>query len=108
MRWRKLGLVRRASAPWAAHSALQPTPLVRGEEIRVYAGFRDHAGRSSIAYIDVDAEDPTRTIRVSAKPVLGPGTAGAFDCDGAVPCAIASDGGQLRLYYAGYRQASDV
>jgi hypothetical protein len=110
MRWRKLGLVRGASgtSPWAAHSALQPTPLIRGNEIRVYVGFRDHAGRSSVAYIDVDAEDPTRTIRVSAEPVLMPGSGSAFDCDGAVPCAVASDGDRLRLYYAGYQQATDV
>jgi hypothetical protein len=110
VKWRKLGLVPGASgaSQWAVHSALQPTPLIRDDEIRAYVGFRDHDGRSSIAYIDVDAEAPTQTIRVSLEPVLGPGAVGGFDCDGTVPCAIASVGDQIRLYYAGYQQAADV
>ncbi|MDX6583438.1 MAG: hypothetical protein QOI10_2622 [Solirubrobacterales bacterium] len=110
MRWRKLGLVPGAdgSRPWASHSALQPTPLLLGETIRLFVGFRDSAGRSSVAFIDVDAADPMRVVRVAEEPALERGAADAFDRDGVVPCAIVADGSRLRLYYAGYEQAVDV
>jgi hypothetical protein len=110
MRWRKLGLIPGAdgSHPWASHSALQPTPLLLGDTIRLFVGFRDGEGRASVAFIDVDAERPTRVVRVAEEPALALGAPDAFDRDGVVPCAIVADDSRLRLYYAGYEQRPDV
>ena len=111
MRWRKLGLVwgPDGARPWARHSALQPTPLLRDDgTIRVFAGLRDDDGRSSVAWVDVDAADPTRVLAAAEEPALAKGPPGAWDEDGVVPAAIVERDGALRLYYAGYQRREDV
>lgn len=111
MRWEKHGLVwgPDGSAPWARHSALQPTPLLLdGDTLRVYAGVRDADGRGSIAFVDVDPEDPGRVVRVCERPALAPADAGSFARDGVVPAAVVRAGHELRLYYAGYTRREDV
>ena len=109
MRWRKLGLIYGPDgrASWARHSALQPTPLSFDGRTRVYAGFRDEDGRSSVGYVDVDGRDPTRVLAVSREPALGKGAPDAFDRDGVVPCAVLRREGRVFLYYAGYRRGDD-
>jgi hypothetical protein len=107
MRWEKRGLVWGPDgfAPWAAHSALQPTPhLIENGPLRVYAGLRDANGRGSVGFVDLDPHDPSRVLRVCEHPALAPADAGSFAVDGVVPTAVARDGDVLRLYYAGYRQ----
>lgn len=110
MRWRRQGLVFRPDGlcEWARHSALQPTPIALGPVLRVYCGMRDDDGRSSVGFVDLDAADPLRVVRVSAVPALGPGTPDAWDRHGVVPCAVVGDHGRLRLYYAGYRRGADA
>lgn len=105
MKWSKRGLIfgPDGSRPWAHNSALQPTPLLRGDVIRVFVGFRDANGRSSVGYVDVAAADPSRVLKVSDRPVLAPGAPTDFDGAGVVPCAIVEDAGTLRMYYAGYQ-----
>ncbi len=46
MQWFKKGLIYGADDNnwWKNNSALQPTPLVIGNVIRVFVGFRDHNG----------------------------------------------------------------
>jgi hypothetical protein len=108
--WRRYGLVYRppGSVSWARHSCLQPTPFVLDDAIRVFVGMRDEYGRSSVGWVDVDRHDPSLVRGVSSRPALSPGWRGAFDDAGVVPCAIVSDEGRLRLYYAGYQRPPDV
>lgn len=110
MEWKKLGLVYGpdGSSSWAKHSALQPTPILLGDTIRVYCGFRDNDGVSRVGFVDLDAKDPTSVRRVSRKPSLDTGNALAFDRDGVVPCAVIARGRELYLYYAGYRRGEKV
>ncbi|MBI3185470.1 MAG: hypothetical protein HYZ28_25295 [Myxococcales bacterium] len=105
LHWRKLGLVfgPDGSQPWARHSALQPTPLLLEDRIRIYCGVRDDLGRSSVYRVDLDRHEPRRIIEKAAEPVLARGAPGSFDCDGVVPCAVTWVGRSLRMYYAGYR-----
>ncbi|HVG28831.1 MAG TPA: hypothetical protein VM864_03835 [Pyrinomonadaceae bacterium] len=112
MRWRKMGLVYApdGASDWAKHSALQPTPLVKREEglIRVFVGMRDGAGVSRVGFVDLDADDPSRVLRVSREPALDAGEPGAFDENGVVPCAVVERGEELHLFYAGYQLGRKV
>jgi len=107
MKWRKRGLIYGPAGEleWARHSALQPTPLLKadGRELRVFVGFRDDEGVGRIGYVDLNAEDPSRVLRVSPTPVLDIGTPGAFDDNGVVPCAVVKRDPELFLFYAGYQ-----
>ncbi|NEK87565.1 hypothetical protein GCU60_17645 [Blastococcus saxobsidens] len=103
MQWDKLGLVWTAPEGSGLSGALQPTPVVLGDRIRVFTGCRDAGGASSVWWVDLDAEDPTRVVGEARTPALVAGPEGTFDAAGVVPCAVAPVGGTLRLYYAGYQ-----
>jgi predicted GH43/DUF377 family glycosyl hydrolase len=96
-------------APWARHSALQPTPLLLEDgTIRVYVGMRDDGGRGSVGFVDLDPRDPARVLRVAERPALRPAEAGGFAVDGVIPAFAVRVGDQVRLYYSGFVQRSDV
>jgi predicted GH43/DUF377 family glycosyl hydrolase len=110
MKWIKQGLIYRTHGlNWATNSALQPTPLMINEDIiRLYVGMRDDEGRSRIGFVDVNSQNPSQVLRVSEKPALDLGMAGAFDENGVVPCAIVRRDEEIRLYYAGYQLGQKV
>jgi predicted GH43/DUF377 family glycosyl hydrolase len=111
MLWVKKGLIwgPDGSSRWAQRWALQPTPLLRADgTIRVFVGMRTSEGVSRVGYVDVDAENPSRVLAVSAEPALDIGAPGAFDENGVVPCAVVEREGKLYLYYAGYQLGQKV
>lgn len=110
MRWSKRGLIYcpDGKGSWAERYALQPTPLLRGDTIRVYVGLRDRNGVSRVGFVDVAADNPSQVIAVSEQPVLDIGEPGTFDENGVVPCAIVAREGRLYLYYAGYQLGQRV
>lgn len=106
LKWNKIGHVfaQDGTLPWAVDSALTPTPfVVRAGEIRVYAGFRDSEGISRIGYVDLDANDPQRVLRVSQSPVLDRGRDGCFDDNGVILGDVVQAGDKLRMYYVGFQ-----
>jgi hypothetical protein len=106
-RWRKLGLVfnsRKCLPAWADNSALTPLPLLHADgHIRVFAGFRDRAGVSRIGYVDLAADDPSRVLRISARPVLDIGRDGCFDDNGVILGDVVRHEGRLHLFYVGFQ-----
>ncbi len=110
MKWEKLGLIYGpdGSLPWARHSALQPTPLLLEDKIRIFVGFRDENGVSRVGYVDLELDNPNKVISISQKPVLDIGNPGTFDENGVVPCAIIKRDKELFLYYAGYQLGKQV
>jgi predicted GH43/DUF377 family glycosyl hydrolase len=106
MQWKKRGLVYRpdGSAPWAVSHAMIPTPVVvDADTIRVFVTFCDEHFIGRPGYVDVDARDPTRVLRVSPKPLLDLGEIGTFDDNGALCCSVVRLGdGRLYMYYAGF------
>lgn len=88
--------------PWWEHSALAPSPLLRGETIRIYVGGVAADGVSSIGYVDVAANDPGRILAISQEPVLVKGRPGMFDDNGVFPASVTRVGSQVFLYYTGF------
>jgi predicted GH43/DUF377 family glycosyl hydrolase len=56
-----------------------------------------------IGYVDVDADNPCRLLKVSANPVLDIGAPGCFDDNGVVPTCVLPVGDTLFLYYVGFQ-----
>lgn len=106
MKWEKKGLIFNPTGkfPWATSHALQPTPLVLGDRIRIFVGLRDDDGVSRIGYVDVDIECPSKVLGYSKEPIIDIGKAGAFDEFGVVPSSVVKFEDKLLLYYAGYQR----
>lgn len=106
MKWVKRGLVftQDGTIAWRRNSALTPTPfLLNDKVIRIYAGFRDDDGISRIGYVDVDADNPTKVLHVSEKPVLDRGRDGCFDDNGVIMGHVLQEQGRLLMYYVGFQ-----
>lgn len=110
MNWDKKGIIfsPQGKFDWATNSALQPTPILLGDVIRVFCGFRDDEGISRIGWVDLDSNDPIQVLNYSKSPALDIGLPGCFDDNGVVPTAIVRRGNQLYLYYAGYQLVKNV
>jgi predicted GH43/DUF377 family glycosyl hydrolase len=106
MEWRKLGVVWCPTGDlwWARSHASCPTPLFLDDgTLRIYVQGRDEKGIGRIGFVDVDAGDPTRVLRVSPDPVLDVGVPGAFDDNGVFQtCVLARPDGTLAMYYVGF------
>ena len=106
---KKMGLVFEADKfSWSEHSALQPTPIVLEDRIRVFVGSRDSLGVSRIGFVDLDKGDPRLVIGYSDGPVLDIGDDGCFDESGVVPSAVVSKDDKLYMFYAGYQLGHKV
>lgn len=107
MKWEKLGLVfnfQTADIEWAQGGALTPTPVMLNPDvIRVFCGFRDLSGVSRIGYVDVDAENPARVLKISQQPVLDLGEPGCFDDNGLIMGHVEKIGNLFHLYYVGFQ-----
>jgi predicted GH43/DUF377 family glycosyl hydrolase len=107
MRWRKLGLVYRPNGDraWARKYAAFPTVEMRGPEVaRVYITSLDGQNFGRGGFVDVEARDPTKVIRVSEAPILDLGPIGDFDDAGANPFALIDFGGKKLVYYQGWQR----
>lgn len=104
MEWLRKGIIFGANnnTGWMNNSALQPTPIVLGDIIRIFVGIRDSNGVGRVGFVDVDANCPSKILRVKDTPCLDIGEPGHFDDNGVVPCAITESDGKLYLFYAGY------
>lgn len=106
MKWLKKGLIYApdGSLPWAKKYAYPPSPLAMDDRtLRIYVAFCDDAMVGRAGYVDVDADNPARVIRVSSKPVLDIGAAGTFDENGVVPTSVIRVGDEIYMYYVGYQ-----
>lgn len=106
MKWEKQGriYVPDGSMPWAKHYAFPPTPVFRPNDVlRFYLAFCDEHTIGRIGWVDVDANDPSRVLAVSERPVLDIGVPGAFDENGLLPTSIVEVDDALYMYYVGYQ-----
>jgi predicted GH43/DUF377 family glycosyl hydrolase len=110
MKWKKMGLIYspKEDLAWGVQGALTPTPVLMGDFIRVFSGFRDREGVSRIGYVDLDADNPARILAVSSNPVLDIGKAGAFDDHGVILGDVVQVGDLWRMYYVGFQLVPGV
>ncbi len=105
-RWVKHGLVYAPDGrmPWARHSAMTPTPILRADgTVRVYAGFRDERGVSRVGYVDIEPQPPYRVIAVCKEPALDIGRPGCFDDNGVILGDIVQLPDRLEMFYVGFQ-----
>ncbi len=111
MKWEKRGVV---FAPAEGHSwitkyAQIPVADVLDDGIvRIYFGTRDEQNRTSTGFVEVEAANPSRILRVSDRPALSPGRIGTFDDSGAMPSCVVTVGGRKYLYYIGWNRGVTV
>jgi hypothetical protein len=104
MYWTKMGLIFKPASglEWMATHASLPTPYqVSDRVLRIYFSTRSTRVQSSITFVDVDADEPSRILYVHDRPVLSPGKLGTFDDGGVGPYRIIDLGDRLYLYYGG-------
>jgi len=105
MKWNKLGLVfcPNDNHAWMrTHAANPVAEHIDGDIYRVYFSCRDDQNRSSVAWADLDLRKPTQVLRVSDRPILGPGPPGAFDDSGTSMGWLLKVSGRRYLYYLGW------
>lgn len=112
MQWRKLGLVYcpDGSLHWARSHAMIPTPYrLNQNTVRVFVTFCDHEGIGRPGYVDVSAQDPTRVLAISQKPLLEIGQPGTFDENGLLACSVVdARDGRVFMYYVGFELGTKI
>lgn len=107
MKWEKKGLIcshQTIDLPWYKKNSMVPVPyLIDDGRIRIYFSMCDEMNVGRIGYVDVDADNPSRILGHSRKPVVDIGDEGCFDDNGVVTASLLKDGGKLYLYYSGYQ-----
>jgi predicted GH43/DUF377 family glycosyl hydrolase len=110
MEWCKQGLI---FAPantggWMKTHAQVPTPLLGEGYIRVYFASRPEPNLSLTTFVDLDASNPSKVIRVNSDPILQLGKPGTFDEHGIMPSCAMRDGDRVLLYYSGWSRSVSV
>ncbi len=110
--WQKLGLIFKPddSLTWSQSHAQVPVAdyLEKENIIRVYYSTRDQAGRSLPGFVELDADEPLKVIRVAQRPILELGQLGTFDDCGVMPSWIINRGKEKYLYYIGWNVRNTI
>jgi predicted GH43/DUF377 family glycosyl hydrolase len=104
----KLGFVYKPAGDkaWGLTHAQVPFPLeVNPGSIRVFFATRDAQSRSSVAFVDVDKNDPCKVVYVHDKPCFSHGEPGTFDDSGTMPSWFIQRNGIIWLYYTGWNKS---
>lgn len=111
MKWKKKGLIfcPNKENEWMDNSVLTPQPFLLNEEtIRIYASFRDRLGVGRIGYIDLEAKNPSKIMKISKNPVLDIGRNGMFDDNGMILGDVLMVENKIYMYYVAFQLASKV
>lgn len=110
MNWQKHGLIfsPHNEGGWMKTHAQVPTPLAGEGFIRVYFASRPEPNLTLTTFADLDAEDPSKILRVNQTPILELGTPGTFDEHGIMPSCAVRTGSEVFLYYSGWSRGSSV
>jgi predicted GH43/DUF377 family glycosyl hydrolase len=111
MKWKKLGHIYQPSGikSWSrTHAANPVAEHIEDDYFRIYFSTRDDNNRSSIGYVIVNINEPSKILEESQEPVLMPGDLGMFDdCGVSIGCIVPS-GNTRYLYYMGWNLSVTV
>lgn len=85
-----------------SHAANPVAESLGGDLFRVYFSPRDRNNRSSIGFFEFDIRNPRRILKISTKPVIGPGEPGLFDDTGTSMGCLVIFNEKKYLYYLGW------
>ncbi len=111
MKWEKLGRIFEVNGnfPWMNTHASFPYAVNIGNDVfRVYFSPRNSANQSSIAFFDLNIDNPTKPLNISDKPILCPGKLGLFDDAGVSLSSIIPHNDTEYLYYVGWHLAQSI
>jgi len=111
MKWEKRGLIfsPRGQHKWVVtHGMLPVGDNVKDDLFRIYFSGRDSSNRSRIGYIEIDINDPGKTLYLSELPVFDLGKLGCFDDNGVTPTWIVTHNNKKYLYYFGWNKCSTI
>ncbi len=95
--------------PWSRSHAQVPFPLRLDDgNIRIFFATRDEQSRSSVGFVDVDGNDPSKVIYVSSAASYAHGTPGTFDDSGTMPSWFTREDDKLVLYYTGWNKSDSA
>lgn len=108
--WEKKGLIFNVKGEfdWNKTHAQVPVVDVLNNFIRIYYSTRNNEGISTISYIEVDRENPSRILYIHDSPILELGKLGAFDDSGVMPTSVVTIGEKKYLYYIGWTTRGTV
>lgn len=98
---------------WMQSHAQNPTAILLNDRIRVYVNCRPKRGSDGSmtalpTFVELDAKNPAKILRVNDKPLLGLGEAGTFDQFGAMVRGIVREDDHIKMYYAGWNRCLGV
>jgi hypothetical protein len=112
MEWIKKGLiyVPDGKLDWSVSHAQVPIPDFIEDKniIRIYFATRNRSNQSVTGFIEVDADNVSKILKVSKDPVIGLGPIGSFDDCGAMPSWIIGNNDEKYLYYIGWNVRNTV
>jgi len=111
MDWIKKGLIFTVDKnhDWMqTHAQVPLVDDISDGRLRIYFGTRDKFNRTSITYIEVEAENPQNILYIHDISILSLGNPGAFDEDGIMPSWIVTFNNKKYLYYLGWNKGSSV
>lgn len=76
--------------------------------IRIYVTFCDEYNRGRLGYVDVDAENPSKILGYSKRPLLDIGMTGCFDESGVVATSLLKYKEAYYIYYCGYQKQINI
>ena len=110
-RWEKKGLIFHVNgqSEWMSHHACVPVvDKISEERLRIYFAPRDRQGRSRVAFIEVEADNPSHVLYIHDRPALDLGKIGCFDDSGVMPSSLVNYEGRKYLFYIGWNPGVTV
>lgn len=112
MNWTKKELIYKPSGKlnWSmSHAQVPVADLdVEKETIKVFFSTRNQHNQSLPGYIIISANNPSKILDISNKPILNLGELGTFDDCGVMPSWLVSQGNKKYLYYIGWNVRNTI
>ena len=111
MKWEKKGHIYKPKGEkhWSkTHAQVPFALLISNDTLRVFFSTRDENSCSSVSFIDVDPEEPSRILYEHNEPVLSKGELGAYDDSGTMPSWFLFENDKIYLYYTGWNRSDSV